>query len=282
MSATQVGIITPSNSRPPSLAAALVNLAFSYDFLPPFFHGANGEFVSRSPNTTKWTFSSARGSALLARPVPGLLGRYDDLAVGDVAEQVERNARVAVGALDSIAKKWADSESFLERFSPPMLAEDYRLRIERYQAEQENRPWAERPFPITQALGVGVGSRWLRPGVRLHNSRLAIRSAGDGGGLPRRGRLPSRAGQAAIPEAAMRPHGLAVRDAIGLKPSAYAAIRENRPWDKLRERRGTGTFLNFIADFARHGQRQYEQKFRDVGMPRVSLRKSDCRYPFGV
>lgn len=139
-----------------------VNLAFSYDFLPPFFHGGNGQFIALADYVELDFLLSSRLGHFLPGPYQDDW-RYDDLAVGDVAEQVERNAQAAVSVLDAAAKQWAHPGGFLERLPPHLLAEDRRLRLERYRAMQANLPWADRPFPITQAIGNG----WEADGFNL-------------------------------------------------------------------------------------------------------------------
>jgi hypothetical protein len=128
-----------------------VNLAFSFDFLPPFLQARNAVDIPWPQYTIlDFLFWSRIGSFL---PKPYIdAWEYDQLNAEEIEAMVRKNIIDALGVFDLLGGKWGDPQAFLKLFPPEIIKTDDDLRNERYEAEKKKILW-EGTLPLTELIG---------------------------------------------------------------------------------------------------------------------------------
>lgn len=119
-----------------------VNVAFHYEFLPPLFHMSNNVLVPVQKFDLTDFMLHSRLEDLMPASYPAEWS-YD--SAPSLEEQLDKNAKDAIGVLGALSEKWRDPAVFLELLPPKLLDDDYRIALA--------DPDAPRPF--RQAIGPG-------------------------------------------------------------------------------------------------------------------------------
>jgi len=129
-----------------------LNIAFHYSFLAPLLAMSQG--VDRDVQDFHlldfmlWT----RVEDFMPPGYP-CDWRYD-IEEKKLGEQLNQNARDALGVLDVFSAKWSDPAVFLSILPPEVVTEDYQQRTGRAKIDTESLGSLP-PLPIKQAIGLG-------------------------------------------------------------------------------------------------------------------------------